>query len=95
MQVDDERHMVFECPELERFRVFRTARKHLFNRSVGKIMLAFMTQKDPSEVGSEVCVGFHAAHPGPPTMICPSLLWSLLANRVLLIEEFSVIYACS
>ena len=41
--VDDERHLVFECPDLERF---RAARKHLFNMSVGENMFAFITQTD-------------------------------------------------
>ena len=41
--IDDERHLVFECPAFEEFRV---ARKQLFNRKVGENMKAFMTQKD-------------------------------------------------
>ena len=34
--VDGGRHLVFECPDLERF---RAARKHLFNMSVGEYVL--------------------------------------------------------
>ena len=45
--LDDERHLVFECPALEHV---RAAGKQLFNVRVGESMQAFMTQKDQHAV---------------------------------------------
>ena len=45
--VDDEFHMVFDCPAFERL---RAARRHLFSGSVAYDMAAFMRQKDQKGV---------------------------------------------
>ena len=41
--VDDEYHMVFDCPAFERL---RAARRHLFSSRVAYDMVTFMRQKD-------------------------------------------------
>ena len=45
--VDDESHMVFDCPAFERL---RAAKRHLFSGSVAYDMAAFMRQKDQKGV---------------------------------------------
>ena len=45
--LDDERHLVFECPALEHV---RAARQQLFNVRVGENMQTFMTQKEQHAV---------------------------------------------
>ena len=46
-KVDDERHLVFECPAFDQL---RCARQHLFAAVVDGDMRAFMSQRDQSAV---------------------------------------------
>ena len=50
-EVDDERHLIFECPAFE---CFRTARRHLFSGHVAYDMAAFMRQQDQRGVFQHV-----------------------------------------
>ena len=46
-QLDDERHLVFECTAFEHL---RAARRHLFTAAIGENMRAFFGQRDESAV---------------------------------------------
>ena len=45
--IDDERHLMFECPAFE---FIRAARRHLFSMHVGLDMRLFMQQRDQKGV---------------------------------------------
>ena len=45
--IDDERHLVFECPAFE---YLRAARRHLFTSRVALDMACFMRQRDQAGV---------------------------------------------
>ena len=63
-KVDDERHLVFECPEFEDLRY---ARRHLFTATIGEDVRAFLNQRDQAGVLWFVldCL----KHPGPSPFV--------------------------